>query len=437
VATKFPGTLDRHRGNTLQLFPMRFVFRLFLLLLILTPLALAALVWFSLSPRPAVALQVEASHADIERAKQVLKMNDPRSFPPGTEHTVRMSERDIVLSLNYLVRKLARGAVQASAQADRLELAGTVDLPLISARPYLNIAARIEAENGVPRVSRLRIGSVPVPAFVAAWALERVMQGFNLTQEYRLAGDMIRRLDLRPGEVSVGYRWQPDTLRTLGAQLAGIDSTALAAYHAQLLALQARGTAREGSVTAVLQSMFALARQRSAEGDPVAENRALLLVIGAWAGGRGMQVLVPQAPDKPARFALSLQQRRDFGRHFLVSAGIAAGSETGLSDAIGVHKEMSDSRGGSGFSFTDIAADRAGTRFGKLATASADSARRIQHLLSQGLTEADIMPAVLDLPEGLSEAEFDSRYTAVDSPAYRAVLDEIDRRIATCALYRG
>jgi uncharacterized protein YfiM (DUF2279 family) len=150
-----------------------------------------------------------------------------------------------------------------------------------------------------------------------------------------------------------------------------------------------------------------------------------------------MQVLVPQAPDKPARFALSLQQRRDFGRHFLVSAGIAAGSETGLSDAIGVHKEMSDSRGGSGFSFTDIAADRAGTRFGKLATASADSARRIQHLLSQGLTEADIMPAVLDLPEGLSEAEFDSRYTAIDSPAYRAVLDEIDRRIATCALYRG
>ena len=263
------------------------------------------------------------------------------------------------------------------------------------------------------------------------------MQGFNLTREYRLAGDMIQRLDLRPGEVSVGYRWQPETLRTLGAQLAGIDATALAAYHAQLLALQAGGAAREGSVNAVLQSLFALARQRSAEGDPVAENRALLLVLGAWAGGRGMQVLMPQAPDKLARFALSLLQRRDFGRHFLVSAGIAAGSETGLSDAIGIHKELSDSRDGSGFSFTDLAADRAGTRFGKLATASADSARRIQHLLSQGVTEADIMPVVSDLPEGLTEAEFASRYAAVDSPAYRAVLDEIDRRIAACVLYRG
>ena len=33
-------------------------------------------------------------------------------------------------------------------------------------------------------------------------------------------------------------------------------------------------------------------------------------------------------------------------------------------DAIGVYKEVRDSRGGSGFSFNDMAANRAGTRFG-------------------------------------------------------------------------
>lgn len=437
TTTKFPRVLDQHRANTLQLIPMRFILRLFLLLLILTPLALAALVWFALSPRPAVALQVEASHEDIERAKWVLKMNDPRGFPPGSEHTVSMTERDINLALNYLARKITRSAVQVTTQANRLELAGTVDLPRIPARPYLNFVARIEAPNGTPRVSQLRIGLVPVPGSVAVWAFKRVAEGANLTQEYKLARNMIRQLDLRPGEVSVRYRWQPDTLRTLGTQLAGIDSSALVAYHAQLLALQAGGAARGGSVSAVLQSMFTLAQQRSAAGNPVAENRALLLILGAWASERDIRTLVPQVQDKPVRFALSLQQRRDFGQHYLVSAAIAAGSETGLSDAIGIHKEMSDSRGGSGFSFTDIAADRAGTRFGKLATASADSARRIQQLLSQGVTEADIMPPVMDLPEGLSEAEFISRYTAVDSPAYRAVLDEIDRRIEACALYRG
>ena len=415
---------------------MHFVLRLLLLLLILIPLAVSALVWFSLSPRPAVALRIEASYEDIERAKRVLEMNDPRGFPPGSEHTVRMSERDINLALNYLARKIARSAVQVTAQTNHLELAGTMDLPLISARPYLNLLAHIEAANGTLRVSRLRVGSVPVPAAVAVWAFARAAEGVNRTQEYMLASNMIQQLELRPGEVSVRYRWQPDMLRTLGTQLAGIDSAALAAYHAQLLALQATGAARAGSVTALLSSMFALAQQRSAHGDPVAENRALLLILGAWASEHNMQALIPRAPDQPARFALSLQQRRDFGQHFLVSAGIVAASETSLSSAIGIFKEVSDARGGSGFSFTDIAADRAGTRFGELATASAASARRIQVLLSQGVTEADIMPPALDLPEGLTEAEFISRYTAVDSPAYRAVLDEIDRRIKACALYR-
>ena len=312
-----------------------------------------------------------------------------------------------------------------------------MDLPRIPVRPYLNLVARIETRDGVPRVSQLRVGSVPVPVFLAAWAIEQVAEQVRLTQEYRLVSNMIQQLELRNGEVSVRYRWQPDTLRTLGTQLAGIDSAALAAYHTQLLTLQADGKARAGSVTDLLRSMFALAQQRSAAGDPVAENRALLLVLGVWASERDLRKLVPQAQDKPARFALSLRQRRDFGQHFLVSAGIVAASETSLSSAIGIYKEVSDSRGGSGFSFTDIAADRAGTRFGKFATESADSARRIQRLLSQGVTEADIMPPVSDLPEGLTEAEFISRYTAVDSPAYRAVLDEIDRRIETCPLHRG
>ena len=48
-----------------------------------------------------------------------------------------------------------------------------------------------------------------------------------------------------------------------------------------------------------------------------------------------------------------------------------------LSDVIGLYKEIEDSRGGSGFSFNDIAADRAGTRFGEKAVASEDSARGI------------------------------------------------------------
>ena len=59
-----------------------------------------------------------------------------------------------------------------------------------------------------------------------------------------------------------------------------------------------------------------------------------------------------------------LQARPAGPRHLLISAARAAEGGGPLSDAIGVYKEVSDSRGGSGFSFNDLAADRAGTRLG-------------------------------------------------------------------------
>lgn len=46
---------------------------------------------------------------------------------------------------------------------------------------------------------------------------------------------------------------------------------------------------------------------------------------------------------------------------------LAAYAGTPLADVVGLFKEMEDSRGGSGLSFNDIAADRAGTRMGELA----------------------------------------------------------------------
>ena len=73
-----------------------------------------------------------------------------------------------------------------------------------------------------------------------------------------------------------------------------------------------------------------------------------------------------------------------------------------FSDAAGLFKEIEDARSGSGFSFDDIAADRAGTRFGEYA-ANPVSAQKLQRQLSGGIGEKDIMPRSDDLPEFLSE----------------------------------
>ncbi len=81
--------------------------------------------------------------------------------------------------------------------------------------------------------------------------------------------------------------------------------------------------------------------------DPVDENRALLLVLGAWVGGRGMDKLVSQdrRQGRLRPYRLTLGGRRDFGQHLLISAALVSAGDTALSDAIGLFKEIKDSEG--------------------------------------------------------------------------------------------
>ena len=103
---------------------------------------------------------------------------------------------------------------------------------------------------------------------------------------------------------------------------------------------------------------------------------------------------------------------------------------------MGLYKEVDDSRGGSGFSFNDIAADRAGTRFGELATGRDAGLSKIKRFLTDGVRDADLLPEVKDLPEFMQEAEFKRRYGGIGAPAYAKMMKDIEQRIAELSLYR-
>jgi hypothetical protein len=99
-----------------------------------------------------------------------------------------------------------------------------------------------------------------------------------------------------------------------------------------------------------------------------------------------------------------------------------------------VFKEVDDSRGGSGFSFADLLADRAGVSLAEVALGA--KAAELQQYISNRAQEADYMPGYTDLPEGLMELEFKSRYEDLDSAAYALVNREIERRLDSCSIYR-
>jgi hypothetical protein len=144
---------------------------------------------------------------------------------------------------------------------------------------------------------------------------------------------------------------------------------------------------------------------------------------------------VPAADDwaRPRWLHVTLHGRDDFPQHFVLSALIAAEGSSPLADAVGVYKETADARSGSGFSFNDIAADRAGTRFGERAV---QEPARLQAALAGPLREFDLMPDVSDLPEFLPEAEFRQRFGGVGAPAYLRVLADIDARLVSTSWWQ-
>ena len=106
-----------------------------------------------------------------------------------------------------------------------------------------------------------------------------------------------------------------------------------------------------------------------------------------------------------------------------------------VSIAVGEEKELSDAQGGSGFSFIDLAADKAGTRFGEMATSSPENARKLQKKLSEIRDYTDFMPDPSDLPEHMDNAEFKQRFESVNSLTYQELSKKIDQSIGATPLY--
>jgi hypothetical protein len=185
----------------------------------------------------------------------------------------------------------------------------------------------------------------------------------------------------------------------------------------------------------LLVPMLQQAAARAAGGDAVAEHRAVLVTLTLYVTRRSLGRYVRRARSWsaiPARI-VTLGRREDLAKHFLVSAVVASQSGEALADAVGRTKEVEDSRGGTGFSFADIAADRAGTRFGELAT---QDPSRLADAVSAGLDESAIMPVVTDLPESMTAAQFEQRFGGIGAPAYDAMMQRIESRLAALPLYR-
>ncbi|RZL27961.1 MAG: hypothetical protein EOP35_26585, partial [Rubrivivax sp.] len=109
------------------------------------------------------------SPADVARARDFLTHNDPRRPAPGPFRTLVASEQEANLVLDQLARRVAQGAsAHLLLDAGSARLQASLPLPRSPFTAWLNIEATLRETTGLPTVDRLRIGRLPVPAWVAA-----------------------------------------------------------------------------------------------------------------------------------------------------------------------------------------------------------------------------------------------------------------------------
>jgi len=418
---------------------MRFALKLLLVLIFLVPLLALVFVYLGAEDQALIKRHVELTDAEIERAKRLFRKHDPRRSKDGEVKTIVVTEQELDLAANHILGIVGRGGAMVTLEPERMGLKASLELPKNPFGSFVNMDAVVVQTSDLPRIRVLRIGQLNIPGWLANLLLKHALSLLYAPGAEQAKDELIQHVVFGSSTVAVTYQWRSelgDGIRT--ALIDDDDKERMRIFHDRLAQVTGRRDGGRVELSELVRSMLALAEQRLDEDEPVADNRAAILVLAAYVNGRGLRRLVPESKAWPAakQLTVTLQGRRDFAQHFATSAALVVMSNRLLSNAIGLFKEVDDSRGGSGFSFEDLAADRAGTQFGEVATHSKRRARRLLADASPALSDTDLMPSPTGLPKSMSESEFKRRYGGVDSAAYRQVLDEIDRRVARSRLYQ-
>ena len=417
---------------------MHLLSRILTILAYALPFALIAAIYLAIDLHPTVRRASEITPGNIQSARQILAQNDPLKPAYRTRQSLTLSQQDLDLAANYLAYFYANGGARLAVRNGKIDLTASLRPPKLPVIFYFNIGAILSSSGASLQVEELRVGQLPLPGFVGDGLIKLIGARLIGTEAYDLVNDAVKRIEIRNGQIVVAYEWPAASTGKLSAAvISSADQERLRVYQERLALLNSAPQKRNVPLAELSVALFELATFRSQQSSAVDENRAALVVLAFYVNGISLGKLLPAANSwpRPTEQVVTLNGRDDFAKHFTVSAALAGNAGSPLANAAALHKEITDSYAGSGFSFGDIAADHAGTRFGELA-AGIISAKKLQQRLMSGITEKAIMPATADLPEAMPEAEFKRRFGGVNGVEYKKMMAEIERRVAALPLYQ-
>ncbi len=419
---------------------MKYILRLIAIALSTVVILCALLIVFGISDTPTVAIGWTLTHDDIVRAKKILY--EGSKTKPDEIGTIELTQPDINLAANYLFNRYRKSAVKIELKDNIVRFVVTMTLPKNYLGQYLNISFRFgnEGNNELPSLKKFKAGELSLPAKFSAFVIDNIIRHTSLNEYFILATRPIRSIIIDQEKVTISYHSSLENLIQAQNVLAdGGKNNDLDIYQQKLTDVIAQHDSTwRLSLADLLKPLFTLAYQRSNLENAIDENKMAIITINNYVNRKETKkfLSLPLATlNTDKRYPTFLYKRIDLAQHFIGSAAITASMNDQISKTVGEEKELSDAQGGSGFSFVDLAADKAGTRFGEMATSSPESARKLQKKISEIKDYTDFMPDPSDLPEHMDDTEFKRRFESVDSAIYQELSKKIDERITATPIY--
>ena len=396
---------------------------------------LSLLPWLMLDDAPAIEPPAQFHRNDLAWIKSQFQKHDPRHQTPNVVYSIQLDETELNRLLNYAVELRRVSGIAAELTPGLATLTATLTVPPNPFGRYLNITADVADVPGGIRIESLQLGSLPLPGVFTDWTARLAHRWLRRDPTYAALADAFTQINLDENRATLDYRWHPELLTRIerkGAELLiePEDQARMLAYAEQLDAILKRYS--HGSTVPLVQVVAPLfAHANALDSHPAEENRAALTAVAAYLSGISLNRLLEgtsQSIRRAPRVLLSLHGRRDFAEHYMISAALSVNAGSRLANAIGLTKEEDDASRGSGFSFTDLAANRAGVRLGERAIG--ENASQVQQKLAYARSDDDLLPDFRDLPEFMAQDEFDRRFGPVGSPRYQRVINRIDARLA-------
>lgn len=354
-----------------------------------------------------------------------------------TKHDLTFDQRELNHILNSLLNRYLDSNTQLTFQDENVAIVTTsLQLPKKLYGYFLNIRFELHNDQHGLQLTQLTIGRITLPSVITQRIVNHLLQHSFLRHYYHLGVQHVKSIQINHKQLVASYE-----LKTIGSGLANIntlDPATLSFYQDQItLITQQHNSDWRLSLADLLSPLFKIAAQRSSLQNATTDNIAIIYAVSSYVNHNDMPfyLAIKPAINQTVFEPVYLYKRTDQAKHFMLSAVLTISGGTQLADIMGQEKELRDAQTKSGFSFIDLAADRAGMKFSQQAIQSPASAKALQNVMAHIKDYREFMPEVQDLPEKLTQTQFSQRFDGIGSPSYKAIMQQIDDRIMQLPLY--